>query len=140
MIQRPSARDIAHFRAFGFVVLRGALDADKLGAEVDLALEAAADAPLATGVARTQYVPMMVASTPYSVSLLDRFEVLAAALLGGPVVPLRAKGVRTWYRPDNAVLKLGTTEYAIDLVHCKGCGLCAEECPCGAIEMVPEAT
>jgi NADPH-dependent glutamate synthase beta subunit-like oxidoreductase len=42
--------------------------------------------------------------------------------------------------PDNAVLKLGTTEYAIDLVHCKGCGLCAEECPCGAIEMVPEAT
>ncbi|MBK5307149.1 MAG: NAD(P)-binding protein [Frankiaceae bacterium] len=42
--------------------------------------------------------------------------------------------------PDNAVLKLGPTEYAVDLVHCKGCGLCAEECPCGAIEMVPETT
>ena len=40
--------------------------------------------------------------------------------------------------PDNAVVKLGTTEFAIDLDHCKGCGLCAAECPCGAIDMVPE--
>jgi Pyruvate/2-oxoacid:ferredoxin oxidoreductase delta subunit len=23
--------------------------------------------------------------------------------------------------------------------YCKGCGLCAQECPCGAIAMVPEA-
>ena len=28
--------------------------------------------------------------------------------------------------------------YAIDLDYCKGCGICAAECPCGAIEMVPE--
>jgi Pyruvate/2-oxoacid:ferredoxin oxidoreductase delta subunit len=28
--------------------------------------------------------------------------------------------------------------YAIDLDFCKGCYLCVEECPCGAIEMVPE--
>lgn len=28
--------------------------------------------------------------------------------------------------------------YEIDLDFCKGCGLCAEECPCGAIEMEPE--
>ena len=28
--------------------------------------------------------------------------------------------------------------YAIDLDFCKGCGICAAECPCGAIEMVPE--
>ena len=28
--------------------------------------------------------------------------------------------------------------YAFDLDYCKGCGLCAAECPCGAIEMVPE--
>lgn len=42
--------------------------------------------------------------------------------------------------PDNAVIKLdGPGEkYAIDLDFCKGCGICAAECPCGAIEMVPE--
>jgi NADPH-dependent glutamate synthase beta subunit-like oxidoreductase len=42
--------------------------------------------------------------------------------------------------PDNAVLKLGAPgeQYAIDLDFCKGCGLCVAECPCGAIEMVPE--
>jgi NADPH-dependent glutamate synthase beta subunit-like oxidoreductase len=42
--------------------------------------------------------------------------------------------------PDNAVLKLDDPEtpYAIDLDFCKGCGICAAECPCGAIEMVPE--
>jgi NADPH-dependent glutamate synthase beta subunit-like oxidoreductase len=43
--------------------------------------------------------------------------------------------------PDNAVLKLGGAGYGayeIDLDFCKGCGLCVAECPCGAIEMVPE--
>jgi Pyruvate/2-oxoacid:ferredoxin oxidoreductase delta subunit len=41
--------------------------------------------------------------------------------------------------PDNAVIKLGPEkQYEIDLEFCKGCGLCAAECPCGAIEMVPE--
>ena len=43
--------------------------------------------------------------------------------------------------PDNAVIKLepaGAWAYAIDLDFCKGCGLCAQECPCGAIEMVDE--
>ncbi len=41
--------------------------------------------------------------------------------------------------PDNAVVKLGTgSRYRIDYDYCKGCGLCATECPCGAIEMVPE--
>ncbi|NQV47608.1 MAG: NAD(P)-binding protein [Rhodospirillaceae bacterium] len=41
--------------------------------------------------------------------------------------------------PDNAVRKLGPGkrfEFIYDF--CKGCGLCATECPCGAIEMVPE--
>jgi Pyruvate/2-oxoacid:ferredoxin oxidoreductase delta subunit len=28
--------------------------------------------------------------------------------------------------------------YAIDLDYCKGCGMCASECPCGAITMEPE--
>ncbi len=42
--------------------------------------------------------------------------------------------------PDNAVLKLvdATEPYAFDYDYCKGCGICAAECPCGAIEMVPE--
>jgi NADPH-dependent glutamate synthase beta subunit-like oxidoreductase len=43
--------------------------------------------------------------------------------------------------PDNAVLKLeggGAYAYAIDLDYCKGCGLCAAECPAGAIAMEPE--
>jgi NADPH-dependent glutamate synthase beta subunit-like oxidoreductase len=43
--------------------------------------------------------------------------------------------------PDNAVIKLdepGPYAYEIDLDFCKGCGLCAAECPCGAIEMTPE--
>jgi NADPH-dependent glutamate synthase beta subunit-like oxidoreductase len=42
--------------------------------------------------------------------------------------------------PDNAVIKLGAPgePYAIDYDFCKGCGICAAECPCGAIEMVPE--
>ena len=49
-------------------------------------------------------------------------------------------------RPDHdasrlAVIKLGEPgpyAYEIDLDFCKGCGICVAECPCGAIEMVPE--
>ena len=42
--------------------------------------------------------------------------------------------------PDNAIVQLGMPgeQYAIDLDYCKGCGLCATECPSGAIAMVPE--
>lgn len=41
--------------------------------------------------------------------------------------------------PDNAIIKLGPGKrYAINYDYCKGCGLCAEECPCGAIDMVKE--
>ena len=42
--------------------------------------------------------------------------------------------------PDNAVVKLGPGKrFQFDYDYCKGCGLCAAECPCGAIEMVAEA-
>lgn len=42
--------------------------------------------------------------------------------------------------PDNAVAKLGPgLGFAFKYDYCKGCGLCASECPCGAIRMVPEA-
>ncbi|MET9311807.1 NAD(P)-binding protein [Kribbella sp. NPDC003505] len=41
--------------------------------------------------------------------------------------------------PDNAVIKLGPGKrYEIDLDFCKGCGLCAAECPSGAITMIRE--
>jgi 2-oxoacid:acceptor oxidoreductase delta subunit (pyruvate/2-ketoisovalerate family) len=42
--------------------------------------------------------------------------------------------------PDNAVIKAGPGGYEIDYDYCKGCGICAAECPCGAITMEPEAT
>jgi 2-oxoacid:acceptor oxidoreductase delta subunit (pyruvate/2-ketoisovalerate family) len=45
--------------------------------------------------------------------------------------------------PDNAVIKLAEAadprdSYEIDYDFCKGCGMCVEECPSGAIQMVPE--
>jgi NADPH-dependent glutamate synthase beta subunit-like oxidoreductase len=41
--------------------------------------------------------------------------------------------------PDNAVIKLGPGKrFEFKLDYCKGCGICAAECPCGAIEMRPE--
>jgi 2-oxoacid:acceptor oxidoreductase delta subunit (pyruvate/2-ketoisovalerate family) len=41
--------------------------------------------------------------------------------------------------PDNAIIKLGPGQrYEVNYDYCKGCGLCAEECPCGAIDMVKE--
>jgi NADPH-dependent glutamate synthase beta subunit-like oxidoreductase len=41
--------------------------------------------------------------------------------------------------PDNAVVKLGPgRRFEFNYDYCKGCGLCAAECPCGAIDMRPE--
>jgi 2-oxoacid:acceptor oxidoreductase delta subunit (pyruvate/2-ketoisovalerate family) len=43
--------------------------------------------------------------------------------------------------PDNAVIKTGPGApyaYEVDYDYCKGCGMCVEECPCGAIQMEPE--
>lgn len=41
--------------------------------------------------------------------------------------------------PDNAIIKLGPgRRYEVNYDYCKGCGVCAEECPCGAIDMVKE--
>ena len=46
--------------------------------------------------------------------------------------------------PDSAVLKTRElaadgSHYEFDYDYCKGCGLCANECPCGYIKMVEEA-
>ena len=43
--------------------------------------------------------------------------------------------------PDNAVVKLGPGKrFAFNYDYCKGCGVCVEECPCGAIKLEPEGT
>jgi 2-oxoacid:acceptor oxidoreductase delta subunit (pyruvate/2-ketoisovalerate family) len=43
--------------------------------------------------------------------------------------------------PDNAVIKLGPgLKFEFNYDYCKGCGVCVEECPCGAIKLVPEAS
>lgn len=42
--------------------------------------------------------------------------------------------------PDNAIKKLGEGKrFEINYDYCKGCGICAHECPCGAIEMVDDS-
>ena len=41
--------------------------------------------------------------------------------------------------PDNAVIKLGPDKrFKFNYDYCKGCGMCAAECPCGAIRMETE--
>jgi NAD-dependent dihydropyrimidine dehydrogenase PreA subunit len=64
-------------------------------------------------------------------------------------------GLNTWYYADaphamrpkleaarriGTFTKLGDGQYEIDYDYCKGCGLCATECPSGAIQMTPEPT
>jgi hypothetical protein len=96
----------ASFAAFGFLVLRQAIDAAALADEVDRALVDAFPTPFEMAFgdlgAAGRYVPMMGERTPVSLDLLDRFQPVAAALLDRPVIPLRAKGVRyvgatTWH-------------------------------------------
>ena len=88
-----------HFRTFGFVVLRHFFDPSRVASEIDrvvsegrgVSFEVASGAGIGF-----QYAPMMTAETPGSLWLLDQTEAVAAALLGGPVIPTRAKGVRYW--------------------------------------------
>ena len=40
--------------------------------------------------------------------------------------------------PDTSVMVADEKVYDFDYDHCKGCGICAHECPSDAIEMVPE--
>ena len=41
------------------------------------------------------------------------------------------------YCPEGVISR--TIPPVVDLTYCKGCGVCAEHCPAGAIEMVEEA-
>jgi phytanoyl-CoA dioxygenase PhyH len=83
-------------RTFGFVVMRQFFDADPLAGEIVRAMRDGFASQRVTdyGGINFQYVPMMTAETPVSLSLLDRAGALAEALLGGPVLPTRAKAVR----------------------------------------------
>jgi len=41
--------------------------------------------------------------------------------------------------PENAIRKLGVGKrYEIDFNLCTGCRVCVEQCPCGAMRMIPE--
>lgn len=42
------------------------------------------------------------------------------------------------YCPDNAIIKHEDGSLEINYDYCKGCGICASECPCGAIKMVTD--
>src|SRR4051794_36722915 len=85
----------AAFRTFGFGVRREFFDPRPLAAEIDRVMHDG----LVSRVSKTegihfQYVPMMTAQTAASLSLLDRIEAMAADLLGGAVLPTRAKAVQ----------------------------------------------
>ncbi|MCW8831380.1 MAG: NAD(P)-binding protein [Gammaproteobacteria bacterium] len=42
--------------------------------------------------------------------------------------------------PEDAIIKLGPGKrYRYDYDKCTGCGVCQEQCPCHAIEMIPES-
>ena len=40
--------------------------------------------------------------------------------------------------PDSSILVREEKVEGVDYYHCKGCGICAHECPTGALEMKPE--
>jgi len=84
-------------RTSGFVVLRAFFDPDPLAAEIDRVMRNGLSSRVISyeGIS-FQYVPMMMSETPASLSLLDSSGAAAEALLGGPVLPTRAKG--TVYR------------------------------------------
>jgi hypothetical protein len=93
------AVDVPYFHAFGFVVLRHFFDPCVIASEIDHVMHhgrrCSFEASDGAGI-QFQYAPMMTAETPGSLWLLDRTEAVAAAILGGSVLPTRAKGMRYW--------------------------------------------
>ncbi len=94
-----SQQQLAHFQAFGFVVVQGLLDGRETAALTGEVTAALGDAfggigtdtdPQGTGGIRGDYLPLSVDRTPLSQSLIaddPRLFQGSAALLGGPTVP-----------------------------------------------------
>jgi hypothetical protein len=117
-----NVEECLHFRTFGFVVLRAAFDAAALAREIDEALgtsaHPAAHASVGAATIAFAYVPMMTSRSRSSLALLDRLEPVASALLDGPVLPTRAKGVRyagetPWHTDsdDPSIVSVGFAAY-----------------------------
>jgi hypothetical protein len=97
MTREEQCEPVSAFRAFGFLVLRRFFDPGPLSDEIDAVLaDIDAAGPYESDRVRFQYVPMMTEQTPASLALLDRSDTVAATLLGGSVLPTRAKGARYW--------------------------------------------
>lgn len=110
-----------HLATFGYAVLPAAFDARPLGDETDRVLaDAFADPDHQNrGAAGNRFrsAPMMVASTPVSLSLARQLGAVAEELLGAPVVPGRAKGTEYagttgWHRDTElAARSIGCLTY-----------------------------
>ncbi len=115
------AASTGHLATFGYAVLPAAFDARPLADEIDRVLaDAFADPDHQNrGAAgnRFRYAPMMVASTPVSLSLAEQLGAVAEELLGAPVVPGRAKGteyaaITGWHRDTElAARSIGCLTY-----------------------------
>lgn len=114
-------REIAYFQTFAFVVLGQAFDPGPLADELDRALQDGFRSSFAVEVGGSgiegRYLPMMCERTPVSLSLLDRFAGPAEEMLGGSVLPLRAKGIEyfrstSWHHDtDLAIRSVGFACY-----------------------------
>ncbi len=114
-------QDVVEFGVAGVVALRRWLDPSALAEEVDSALAGGFRSGSRTNVGSAgnefQYVPMMCERTPVSLSLIDALAAPAARLLGGDVIPTRAKGTRyfggtAWHRDsDLDVASVGFASY-----------------------------
>jgi len=121
--------DVLYFQTFGFVVLHHFFDPRLIASEIDRVMHEGLRNPFEALVGTEihfQYVPMMTAETPGSLWLLDRTEAVAATLLGGSVIPTRAKGVRyrgntPWHTDsDLSVSSIGVVAYLDSLAENNG--------------------
>jgi Phytanoyl-CoA dioxygenase (PhyH) len=103
-------QQVLHFRAFGYIALRGLLSADEAGTLRAEATQALAGAfgriggePNDLGGISGDYLPLAVSRAPLSMSLIaddPRTFLASAELLGGPTVP--TVGVATCFTGDSS--------------------------------------